>query len=135
MDQSALATQRWRLPCSARPNSRKLIMGQVSHQRSLLKRYQWQTFRFGLENADPEPRITCRFCSGSLIVLMVSLPTTTYVQVLYCGVVLTKATLTFISIHFMFGLKVDVIWHKITLLTLFFCYCCFFCLFCFAFCY
>jgi len=113
-----------RLACSARPNSRKLIMGQVSHQRSLLKRYQWQTFRFGLENADPEPRITYRFCSGSLIVLMASLPTTTYVQVLYSGHVLTKVTLTFISIHFMFGLKVDVIWHKITLLTLFFCCCC-----------
>ena len=74
--------------------NRKLIMGQVSHQRTLLKRYQWQTSRFGLENADPEPRITCRFCSGILIVLMASLPTTTYVQVLYTGVVLTKVTLT-----------------------------------------
>ena len=111
--------------------NRKLIMGQVSHQRTLLKRYQWQTSRFGLENADSDPRITCRFCSGILIVLMASLPTTTYVQVLYTGVVLTKVTLTFISIHFMFGLKVDVIWHKITLLTLFFCCCCclFVCLF------
>lgn len=113
--------------------NRKLIMDQVSHQRTLLKRYQWQTSRFGLENADPEPRITCRFCSGGLIVLMASLPTTTYVQVLYTGVVLTKVTLTFISIHFMFGIKVDVIWPKITLLTLFFCYCCcfLFVLFCF----
>ena len=56
-----------------------------------------------------------------------------YVQVLYTGVVLTKVTLTFISIHFMFGIKVDVIWHKITLLTLFFCCCCccLFVLFCF----
>ena len=113
--------------------NRKLIMGLVSHQRTLLKRYQGQTSRFGLENADPEPRITCRFCSGGLIVLMASLPTTTYVQVLYTGVVLTKVTLTFISIHFMFGIKVDVIWPKITLLTLFFCYCCcfLFVLFCF----
>ena len=109
---------------------RKLIMGHVSHQRSLLKRYQWQTSRFGLENADPEPRVTCRFCSGSLIVLMASLPTTTF-KCFYSGIVLTKVTLTFISIHFMFGIKVDVLWHKITLLTLFFCCCCLFVLFCF----
>ena len=55
------------------------------------------------------------------------------VQVLYSSIVLTKVTLTFISIHFMFGIKVDVIWHKITSLTLFFCCCCccLFVLFCF----
>ena len=125
-----------RLPCSARQNScNSCIMGQVSHQRSLLKRDNGAA-NFLLEldwkTQIRSPGLHCRFCSGSYD-RFDGLSSDDDVQVLYFGIVVTKVTLTFISIHFMFGIKVDVFCHKITLLCSFVVAVVVVCLFCLLF--
>ena len=132
MDQGALAAQRWRLPCSARPNSRKLIMGQVSHRRSLLKRYQWQSSRFGLENANPlKPGLHADFALE--------------VWSFWCPLCFRRRLSSALFRHclnqgyfnFYFNTLVagmdsklmSFFWHKLILLTLLFCCCCCCCLF------